>query len=76
MEKMKSAGVQTSIHYPPIHQFSAYQEIPRQSLPGLERTENLAAREMTLPLYPSLFVADVKYVVETLRDSLVELNYS
>jgi len=74
MEKMKSAGVQTSIHYPPVHQFSAYQDISVRSLPGLERTETLAARELTLPLYSSLSVPDIKYVIETLRDALTGLN--
>ena len=50
MERMKSAGVQTSIHYPPIHLFSAYQEFRNQNLPDLNHTESLAARELTLPV--------------------------
>lgn len=69
MEQMKDRGIQTSIHYPPVHLFSAY----REALPGqrkLERTEALAAREVTLPLYPSLSEADVRLVVEAVRAAL------
>ena len=70
MEQMKLRGVQTSIHYPPIHQFSAYQE--QGSRPGLDLrlTEDVSARQVTLPLYPTLTEADVRCVVEAVRDSL------
>ncbi len=49
---MKEAGIQTSIHYPPIHQFSYY----RKQYPGvsLPQTEDAAGREVTLPLYPTM----------------------
>jgi dTDP-4-amino-4,6-dideoxygalactose transaminase len=67
MEQMKSRGIQTSIHYPPIHQFAAYQD---QSAADLKCTENMAAREVTLPLYPTLSESDVVFVVEAVRDSL------
>jgi dTDP-4-amino-4,6-dideoxygalactose transaminase len=70
MEGMKSRGIQTSIHYPPIHQFSAYQELTARLAPNLKLTEKLAAREVTLPLYPSLSEADVRLVVEAVQDSL------
>jgi dTDP-4-amino-4,6-dideoxygalactose transaminase len=72
MERMKSRGVQTSIHYPPIHQFSAYRELPSPAAQDLKVTENVAARQVTLPLYPAMTESDVTYVVEALRDALVE----
>jgi dTDP-4-amino-4,6-dideoxygalactose transaminase len=52
MENLRHFGVQTSIHYPPIHQFSYH----RQRYPGviLAHTEQAAAREVTLPLYPGM----------------------
>ena len=68
MENMKSRGIQTSIHYPPIHQFSAYRAVVAGY--DLKCTEDLAARELTLPLYPGMSEADVECVVEGLRDSL------
>jgi dTDP-4-amino-4,6-dideoxygalactose transaminase len=69
MEGMKSRGIQTSIHYPPIHQFRAYRELTTWKQ-ELGCTEELAARELTLPLYPGMSEADVRFVVEGLRDSL------
>ena len=68
MDKLRAAGVQTSIHYPPIHQFSYY----RKRCPGvkLPKTENIAAREVTLPLYPSMDEALVDIVVEAICQAL------
>jgi dTDP-4-amino-4,6-dideoxygalactose transaminase len=66
MARMKQAGVQTSIHYPPVHRFASYAG-ERDLLP---RTTALAARELTLPFYPSLPDEHVASVVETLLESL------
>ena len=53
MDEMKAQGIQTSIHYPPIHTFQTYRE---KSFPyvDLSKTEDVAAREVTFPLYPGL----------------------
>jgi dTDP-4-amino-4,6-dideoxygalactose transaminase len=48
----KNAGIQTSIHYPALHHFTAFRHA-RHAV-HLPRTEEFAARELTLPLYPSL----------------------
>jgi dTDP-4-amino-4,6-dideoxygalactose transaminase len=68
MDAMRASGVQTSIHYPPIHQFSYY----RQRYPGLSlpMTEEVAAREVTLPLYPGMKDADVDYVLASVNEAL------
>lgn len=68
MERMKEQGIQTSIHYPPIHLFSYYRQL--DSTVALEITEDLAKRELTLPLFPGLENTDVKSVVRALADSL------
>ena len=69
MDHMKAAGIQTSIHYPPIHTFTYY----RQRYPGLSLplTESLASRQVTLPLYPSLRAEDVDFVVSVVGESLL-----
>ncbi len=67
MEQMKSQGVQTSIHYPPVHQFSAFQGGAGQAL---RLTETVAAREVTLPLYPGLSKEQVNQVVKAVQQSL------
>ena len=69
MEKMKQSGIQTSIHYPPIHLFTYYhKQYPSSSL---EKTEQLANRELSLPLYPGMGLEDISIVVATLRDALL-----
>jgi dTDP-4-amino-4,6-dideoxygalactose transaminase len=68
MTAMREAGIQTSIHYPPIHRFSAYQaECAGVSLPV---TEAVAAREVTLPLYPGMSDEDVDAVLQAAGDAL------
>jgi dTDP-4-amino-4,6-dideoxygalactose transaminase len=65
MEKMKEQGIQTSIHYPPVHLFSYYQKhLTPEPLPV---TEKVAAREVTLPLHPLLNEDDVNCVVSAVR---------
>ncbi|MGH3136693.1 MAG: DegT/DnrJ/EryC1/StrS family aminotransferase [Gaiellaceae bacterium] len=45
-------GVQTSVHYPPIHRFSSYEAIG--SARPLPTTDAVADRLVTLPLYPHM----------------------
>jgi dTDP-4-amino-4,6-dideoxygalactose transaminase len=55
-------GIQTSVHYPPIHQFSQFAEMRgRRPLP---QTDAVAERIVTLPLYASLGQSDVARVIE------------
>ncbi|MCL4489663.1 MAG: DegT/DnrJ/EryC1/StrS family aminotransferase [Chloroflexi bacterium] len=68
MDQMRVEGIQTSIHYPPIHKFSYYQQrYPSISLP---LTEAAAHREVTLPLYPGMADADIEAVVSAVKRSL------
>jgi dTDP-4-amino-4,6-dideoxygalactose transaminase len=71
METMKSQGIQTSIHYPPVHTFSAYQAMAGQDPPHLPVTENIAGREVTLPLYPLMAEDDVAAIAQAVSDSLL-----
>jgi dTDP-4-amino-4,6-dideoxygalactose transaminase len=68
MESMKSQGVQTSIHYPPVHTFTAYDG--RGTDRHLPLTEELAAREVTLPLYPAMTDNNVLTVVRAVAQAL------
>ncbi len=68
MDHLRDDGIQSSIHYPPIHKFSYYLErCPKVRLP---RTEEFCSRELTLPLHPSMNENDVKRVVESLRKAV------
>ena len=70
MEQMKSQGIQTSIHYPPVHKFTAYKELGDSNSTGLPITENVAGREVTLPLYPAMTNEDVALVVNAIVNAL------
>ena len=65
-QAMQDAGVQTSIHYPPTHLFSHYEQ-QRASLPV---TEWVAAHTLTLPLYPTLTLDQVERVCDTLAGAI------
>ena len=69
MTAMRDAGVQTSVHYPPIHQFDFYRRRfgPPPILPV---TDRLHGRLVTLPLYPGMSERDVRRVVDAVRQSL------
>ncbi|RME21353.1 MAG: DegT/DnrJ/EryC1/StrS aminotransferase family protein [Deltaproteobacteria bacterium] len=64
MDSMRAAGVQTSIHYPPVHRLREFRD---PQAPPLPRTEAVAARELTLPLYPTLGESQLDLVCDSLR---------
>lgn len=68
MEYLKTQGIQTSIHYPPVHSFTAYRELAAAA--QLPLTEDIARREITLPLYPTMKNEDVLSVVQEIRTVL------
>ena len=70
MQQMKERKVQTSFHYPPIHSFTAYREENKAVF--LPITEAVAAREVTLPLYPTLREEDVVTVAEAVGGALLQ----
>lgn len=61
-------GVQTSVFYPAVHEFSAY----RRRFPGvsLPKSELAARSEVTLPLFTHMAEADQDRVVEALATEL------
>ena len=67
MVELRSRGIQSSIHYPPFQQFSAYQD---ENLGPTPVAAMISARELTLPMYPSMTTDEVGFVVSALRESL------
>jgi dTDP-4-amino-4,6-dideoxygalactose transaminase len=66
--KLASRRIQTSVHYPPIHQFSSYRDTGKQR--PLPRTDDVAGRLLTLPLYAHLSDEQVGEVIEALITAL------
>jgi len=70
MDGLRRSGIQSSIHYPPVHLFSFYRNLyPEIALP---RSEEFCRRELSLPLHPGLDEADVEHVVTCFRTALEE----
>jgi dTDP-4-amino-4,6-dideoxygalactose transaminase len=73
MTALSQQGIQTSIHYPPVHQFSYYRRVMSENFDHrLPRTEDVAAREVTLPLYPMLNAEQIYYVITAVKNILVK----
>jgi len=62
IESMKQDGVQTSIHYPAIQNFSAY----KGKVNSTPKAEYVCAHELTLPLYPGMTNEEVDIVCNAL----------
>ena len=68
-QALNERGIQTSVHYPPIHQFSHYKALSNEEC-RLNITEDVAAREVTLPLHPLLEESDVDFICNAVLESL------
>jgi dTDP-4-amino-4,6-dideoxygalactose transaminase len=60
---MAEDGVQTSMHYPPVHHFAHYLD-PNLELP---HTEWVGENALSLPLYPSMTESQVTQVCDSIR---------
>ena len=64
-ELLGGRGIQTSVHYPPAHEFSIY-----AGGPGLALTETYGRRAVTLPLFATMTAAQQDEVVAAVRAAL------
>jgi len=68
MERLRDLEVQTTIHYPAVHELSFYRGL--QPAVRLEITEEFARRELTLPLHPRMEAWQVGRVATALASAL------
>lgn len=71
MEYLREQGIQTSIHYPPVHLFSYYKKL-MPSDAHLPLTEYVGRREVTLPLFPTMEEQQIEYVVNAIKSYLAQ----
>ena len=64
---MHEAGVQTSVHYPPLHHTRAFS---RPTDPSLSATEDYGRRTVTVPLFPHLTGIQRGLVIDSIKESL------
>ncbi len=70
IESLKAQGIQTSIHYPPIHTFTFYRQTFGNQDGLLPRTEDVGRREVTLPLYPLMNAETQMLVIQAVKETL------
>lgn len=63
---MHENGIQTSVHYPAIHRFSIYNDLPAH----LPITEYVADNTLTLPMYGALTEEDVALICTTISKGI------
>lgn len=66
---LKEQGIQSSVHYRPVHTFTAFSGLV-PSAKRLARTEAMAERELTLPMYPTMTDKQVDLVCECLFEAM------
>ena len=65
MKGLRDAGIQSSIHYRPIHTFSYYKD--QFGEVHLPITKDVSRREVTLPLYPSMSPGQQDIIIEQVK---------
>ena len=73
MARLKGFGIQTSVHYPPVHLFSFYRKKFGFKIGMLPKTEEVSRREVTLPLHPRMRAEDVRWIAKKLTVIIREL---
>jgi dTDP-4-amino-4,6-dideoxygalactose transaminase len=66
---LRRRGIQTSVHYPPIHRFSAYANTTGAQR-ALATTDSVADRLLTLPLYPHMHEDQIEAVTSALTEAV------
>ena len=65
--RLRGAGVQTSVHYPPLHLTRAFARYSDRPLP---MTEEYARRAVTVPLFPHMTERQQAHVLATIAAAL------
>jgi dTDP-4-amino-4,6-dideoxygalactose transaminase len=63
-DALARSGIQTSLHYPPVHLFDHYRSAYGHAAGDLPVAEDLALRIITLPLYPTMTPEQVDAVCD------------
>ena len=66
MVSLREKGIQTSIHYPPVHMFSYYRGNHKTTI--LPLTEEIGMREVTLPMFPTITDGQICFIAEKIME--------
>ncbi len=67
IQALLAEGIQTSVHFVPLHTHPAFRPYHRAHTLPLPNTEFLAPRLLSLPVSPAMSIRDVEDVVEAFR---------
>lgn len=70
IRQLNERGVGTSVHFIPLHLFTAYQKLGRWREGDFPVAERIFAGALSLPMFPAMTDAEVDDVCETLREIL------
>lgn len=70
IQKLAERGIQTSVHFIPLHFFTAYQKLGRWKEGDFPVAEGIFEGAISLPLYPEMTDAQVDEVCQALREIL------
>ena len=65
MQNMQNVGIETGIHYRPIHKLSLYKQKERLTV-----TENIEKEIVSIPNHPNLKTNDVEFIVKNINKFL------
>jgi perosamine synthetase len=63
-------GIGTSVHFIPLHLHPVYQKLFDYHQGAFPNAEHVFERAISLPIYPAMTDADVRRVIEAVRDTL------
>lgn len=69
--KMREKGIGVNVHYVPIYKFSLYKNLGLST--NLPNTEEVYSRIITLPVYPKMTNEDILKVVNSVKQTIIEL---
>jgi len=74
MQELKQKGIQTSIHYLPVHRLYYYRKNYPQKPGTLPVSEKIGTREVSLPLHPRMSEEDVLFICKQIKKILSRLK--
>jgi perosamine synthetase len=72
IETFNQHGIATKIYWDPIHKNSQFEENPITS-DGLEVTESVADRVLSLPIHPELTRKEIDRIVSALKEAVADV---
>jgi len=67
-KKLLNAGIRTSVHYKPLHEFTAYKKNGK-SLSHLSNVKKIYNEIISLPLYPQITKREQDLVIKCFLDN-------